>query len=159
MDHDRKPAANQGSRLCPDKHAAIPSFILKCNTGGYVRIRRQLARGVLIADAVGCAAAASLVLSNERAVGSFAPSQRARGSVAIALGATSALLVAGAVGKQPTNRDLELAAGVNAGWVTACLLGLLHRPSRTGKVILASTAVLDGAASIAQLTLRSITKT
>lgn len=75
--------------------------------------------------------------------------------MAIGLGATSALLVGAAMRKKPENRDLECAAGVNVGWVMTCLIGLLHRPPPSGAVILASTAVLDGVAAIAQLALRS----
>lgn len=117
--------------------------------------RHRWARGVLVADGVGCAAAAGLVIGSGRAVGSLDPSLRVRWPVAAALGATSALLVAGAMRQQPENRDLARAAAVNVGWVTACLAGLLRRPSPLGKTLLASTAALDAVAAIAQLTLRS----
>ena len=118
--------------------------------------RDRLARGVLAADGLGCATAAGVVLGSERVVASFDPSLRVRWPLAMALGATSALLVAGAIHKQPTNRVLERAAAVNAGWVTACLVGLLlRRPSGSGIALLATTAVLDGAAAIAQLAVRS----
>lgn len=117
-------------------------------------MRRRLSRAVLAADGVGCAAAAVLVLSEERMALSFDPSPRSRWPVAAALGATSALLFSGALRELPGNQHLERAAVVNAGWVPACVVGLLGRPSRSGVVVLTATAALDGAAAMAQLALR-----
>lgn len=117
--------------------------------------RHRLARAVLAVDGAGCAAAAVTIAGSERFAGSFDPSLRSRRPVAVALGATSALLIASAVRDRPTNRDLERAALVNTGWVGACLAGLAAPPPRAGVLILAATAVLDGAAAAVQLSLRS----
>lgn len=117
--------------------------------------RQRLARTVLATDGAGCAAAAALVLGSAEIVRSIDPSLKVRWPAAAALVATSTLLVTGALRDEPRDQDLERAAGVNLGWVAICLAGLLWHQSRSGAVVLASTAVLDAAAATAQLALRS----
>ncbi|MFD6857356.1 hypothetical protein ACFWCF_08450 [Rhodococcus sp. NPDC060090] len=116
--------------------------------------RDELARAVLGLDGIGCAAAAVAVSLDERAAGSVDPSQRVRVPVAVALGATSVVLVRAAVRRPARRRDLEIAAAVNLGWVAACCVGLSRAPSRLGRGLLITTALSDGVAAVAQWSLR-----
>lgn len=116
--------------------------------------REELARAVLGLDSIGCAAAAVAVSLDERVAGSVDPSQRAQVPVAVALGATSVVLGRATVRRPARRRDLEIAAVVNIGWVAACCVGLSRAPSRLGRGLLITTALLDGAAAAAQWFLR-----
>lgn len=112
--------------------------------------RRDLARTVLAADGAGCAAAAFAVLCSDRVLGAVDPSLRSRRPVALALGVTSAVLLAGAARARPRAEDLTGAAVMNAGWVATCLLALAGRPSAAGAALLTGTAVFDATAAALQ---------
>lgn len=116
--------------------------------------RAELARGILLVDGVGCAAAALVVLTQRRLVGLVDPTLRARWPLVAALGATSATLLLGARNRRPADRDLARAAAVNAAWVTACLAALRRPATRTGAALIATTAALDGATGAVQWCLR-----
>lgn len=123
-------------------------------SGMLTRNRAGFARGLLVLDGVGCAAAGGVVLASKPLVRFVDPSLRARVPLAVALGATSALLLAGARRPEPANPDLERAAAVNAAWAATCLVALARPASTTGAVLIAVTAVLDGATGAAQWLLR-----
>ncbi|TCN54940.1 hypothetical protein EV641_104205 [Rhodococcus sp. SMB37] len=116
--------------------------------------RDELARVLLGLDGVGCAAAAVAVSVDERAVGSVDPSHRVRVSVAVGLGVTSVVLSCAAARRPVRRRDLGIAGVVNLGWVAACCVGLSRAPSRLGRGLLITTALLDGVAAAAQWSLR-----
>lgn len=80
---------------------------------------------------------------------------KSRQRLGAALGATSVLLLVGAARTRPTDADLARAAIVNIGWVLLCAIGLSRRPPALGRVLIACTAVFDGAAAIVQWRLRS----
>ena len=117
--------------------------------------RGALARAVLAADGLGCAGAAAVVLGSKRVASAVDPTMTSRRQLAVALTATSALLLAGAARTRPTDGDLERAALVNTGWVLLCAVGLSRRPPGLGAALIGCTAVLDGAAALAHWQLRA----
>lgn len=118
-----------------------------------MRDTTTVARAVLALDAAGCAAAATALAVLPRRSKRVEVTGPARTTLVVALGATSALLASGAVPQAPTRRALARAAGVNTVWVLACLASLCSRPSRRWSLLIATTAVLDAAAAVAQLAL------
>lgn len=118
--------------------------------------RQFCARGVLVADGVGCAIAGSAVLGSDRVASSIDLSLTSRPIIVTALGATSATLFAGAV--RSRDSDLALAAAVNLGWVGVCLIAMSRRPSRLGVALIAATAAFDSVAATAQWRLRATTE-
>lgn len=116
--------------------------------------RPTTARLVLAADAVGCAVAGAAACSWESLVREVDPDLRSRRLLAGALFGTSAALGAGALRQAPRRADLTIAALTNVGWVAACVLALRRPRSRIGTGLIATTAVLDGAAAAAQWILR-----
>ncbi len=107
------------------------------------------ARSVLVADGVGCLAAAAVTAASDSVAELVLPASSWRAPVGAALGATGVMLLASAR-TRPTARDLRRAALVNVGWVGTCALMLRHRPSRWGTALLATTALFDGAAAVLQ---------
>ncbi|HLS15927.1 MAG TPA: hypothetical protein VK095_15570 [Beutenbergiaceae bacterium] len=116
---------------------------------------RRWARRILAADGVGCALAAGVVLGSRQLGPGLEPIANRRLQIALALGATSALLLTGAGRRRLSDRDLEGAAVVNAGWVVVCLAALRRRPPRVTAALIGATAVLDAGAAAAQWHLRS----
>lgn len=128
------------------------------NSRGREEMKRLFnARSVLVADGLGCAAAASAVLGSELVASSIDRTLKSRQIVGIALGATSATLLAGAV--RARGSDLALSAAINVAWIGVCLVALSRRPAGPGVALIAATAVFDGAAATAQWRLRSTTAT
>ena len=113
------------------------------------------AKGVLVADGVGCAIAGSAVLGSDLVASAIDPSLKSRPIIGAALGATSVTLFAATV--RSRDSDLSLAAAVNLGWVGVCLIALSRRPSRLGVALIAATAAFDSVAATAQWRLRAAT--
>jgi hypothetical protein len=110
------------------------------------------AKGLLLLDAVGCAGAAAAIIAMPSAFRVVDPSLKAQLPVAVALTGTATLCARGAA--TPNRRALTAAAVANAAWVAVCLAALPRRPTATGKTLMLSTAVLDGAAGGLQWFLR-----
>ena len=115
--------------------------------------RAAVARAVLALDAAGCVGAALAVAAVPGLVERVDAAGRARVPLAVALGLTSALLASGTVRRDPTRRALALAGLVNVGWTITCLMTFRSRPTRTGSVLVATTALLDATAAAAQIAL------
>lgn len=106
-----------------------------------------LSKAVLLADGLGCAAAAAAV-SMHRVYRIVDPELTAQSAVRTGLLVTSGVCIFGAV----TNpcRALRSAAVINAGWVGVCLSSLKHQHTVLGRVLVGATAVFDAAAGYAQ---------
>lgn len=116
---------------------------------------RRWARRLLAADGLGCALAAGVVLGSRRLGPGLEPIANRRLSIALALGATSALLLTGAGRRRVGDADLERAALVNAGWVLVCSTALRRRQPAMSTAVVAATAVFDACAAAAQWQLRA----
>lgn len=106
-----------------------------------------LSKAVLLADGLGCAAAAAAV-SMPRVYRIVDPELTTQSAVRTGLLVTSGVCFLGAV----TNprRALRPAAIINAGWVGACLYSFKHQRSVLGRLLAVGTAVFDAAAGYAQ---------
>lgn len=108
---------------------------------------------MLTVDGVGCLAAAAALMADGRVGDLVHPAQSWRLPVALALGTTSTLLLAGAANSSPTPSTLRRTALVNAGWVVACLTALSRSLRTSGRVLVATTAGLDAAVGAVQWSL------
>jgi hypothetical protein len=113
-------------------------------------------RGILLADAAGCAVGAVVTVVIPAVLDAFELPRRSRWPVCAALTGTALLLARGARTSRPEPSDLARAALTNGAWVAACLALLPSRRNNSRAVaLLATTAVLDGLAGSAQWILRS----
>jgi hypothetical protein len=118
--------------------------------------RADRARGILIADAAGCAVGAVATVAIPSVLDAFELPRRSRWPVCAVLIATATLLARGARTSRPDSADLTAAALVNGAWVAACLTLLPPRRNNSRAVaLLATTAVLDGFAGSVQWFLRN----
>lgn len=116
--------------------------------------RNSVAKTLLIADGIGCLVAMGTVMAVKRPMDEIDRTGAARRPVAVALGVTGALLLAGGRRAKVRNRDLGTAATINSAWVIACLYGMQKNPSELGTALLAATAVADASAGIGQFLCR-----
>jgi hypothetical protein len=118
--------------------------------------RAAQSRGILIADAAGCAVGAVVTAVAPSVLDAFELPRRSRWPVCAALVATTMLLARGARTSRPEPSDLARAALANGAWVAACLTLLPGRRNNPLAVaLLATTAGFDGLAGSVQWILRA----
>src|SRR6187455_981142 len=93
------------------------------------------ARGILLLDAVGCAAAAGAVGALPSVFAIVDPSLRSRFPVGVALTGTAVVCGLGARKAVPTRRALGAAACANAAWVAVGLAALPRQRTPLGRAL------------------------
>lgn len=114
------------------------------------RRRQQRARAVLAVDGIACGAGAVLVAGSSTVSRSVGLGRTARSIGAIALAATSVMLLRGAKRQRQDDRDLRNAAAVNAVWVATCGHYAKWAPTRAGRRLAGVTAAADAIAGVVQ---------
>lgn len=115
--------------------------------------RRSWARAVLLVDGFGCALASAGALASNRGGREVAPIASYRSPLSVALGVTSATMLAAA--RSARDEDLRRAALVNGLWSVGCITSLSRQHTPITRALVGATAVADAAMALTQWSLRS----